>query len=112
MRGGDAFPVQLLFDHIKGPPLNILRFPQGLVNIPGADHIILVRVKIGQGAVLLDDVGSRLAAVGGGGIILLRGLDILQQHNMGKANITLSHRDGRIQFLGKNQKASINCVGF
>ena len=112
VRSCNAFPVQLLLDHVKTPPLNIIRFLQRLVNIPGANDIAIVRVVIGQNSVLLDDIGGRAAAVGRGGIILLHGSDILQQHDMGKADMLLSHGDGGIQFLRKHQKASINCVGF
>ena len=47
IRRRNAVPVQLFFDHVKAPPLNILRFFQRLVYIPRADDIIVVRVKIG-----------------------------------------------------------------
>ena len=45
--GNNAVPVQLLPDHVKVSSLNILRFPQCLVNIPGANDIIFVCIKIG-----------------------------------------------------------------
>lgn len=99
IRSDNAFSVQLLFDDPKTPPLNILRFFQCLVNIPGTNNIGTVCIKIGQCSVLLDNVGRRLAAVGRGGIILFHGLNILQQHDMGKADMILPHRDGGIQFL-------------
>ena len=98
-------------DRIEVLPLNILHFPERLVNIPCTDDIVCVRVVIGQRAVIPDDVGSGTSAVGCGRIILLDGLYVLEQHNVGKANLILSHGHGGVQLLGEYQEASVNAVG-
>ena len=107
----DTLLLQMRLDRIEALPPNILRFPERLVNIARAEDIVRVRVIIGQRAVVPDDVGSGASAVGCGRIILLDGPYVLEQHNVGKANLFFSHGHGRVQLLGEYQKAPVNAVG-
>ena len=106
----DPFGNQMFPDFIERPILNIFCLFQSLENILSPNDVVL-RIVVGKDTVLLNDIGCRITTIALSSIIMFQGLDVLQQHHMGKSVFILNNGNGLIQLLGKCEESPVHIAG-